>query len=87
MADWASSDAGSDRSCGSAPQCSQHEAVQRPTATASGLTCHRCVDTVTEQLIELEAIQSISVDLVTGGVSNVTVTASSEVSDADLQSL
>ncbi|MGA9872159.1 MAG: heavy-metal-associated domain-containing protein [Rhodococcus sp. (in: high G+C Gram-positive bacteria)] len=56
------------------------------TVPVSGLTCHRCVDTVTEQLTEIEAVETVSVDLVTGGVSTVTVTATSEVSDADLQS-
>lgn len=55
------------------------------TVPVSGLTCHRCVDTVTEQLTGVAGVDSISVDLVTGGISNVTITAASELSDDEIQ--
>lgn len=42
-------------------------------ATVTGLTCQHCVNTVTSRLEELPGIERVSVELVNGGESTVTV--------------
>ena len=39
----------------------------------TGMTCHHCVASVTEELTALRGVQNVSVDLVVGGASTVTV--------------
>jgi len=39
----------------------------------SGMTCAHCVSSVTEELSEIDGVQSVTVDLNAGGVSRVTV--------------
>ena len=41
----------------------------------TGLTCGHCVQAVTEEVSAIEGAESVSVDLVVGGVSQVTVTS------------
>jgi copper chaperone len=59
--------------------------VSTQTVPVSGLTCHGCVDTVTEQLTAAAGVESISIDLVEGGISNITITAAKELSDDEIQ--
>jgi copper chaperone len=41
----------------------------------SSMTCAHCVAAVTEELSRLDGVQSVAVDLVSGGDSTVTVTS------------
>jgi copper chaperone len=50
------------------------------TVLVSGMTCGHCVKAVTEELSALDGVQDVSVELVAGGNSTVTVT-----SDAPLE--
>jgi copper chaperone CopZ len=45
------------------------------TVLVSGMTCGHCVKSVTEELSSLDGVQDVSVDLVAGGTSTVTVTS------------
>jgi copper chaperone CopZ len=45
------------------------------TYLVSGMTCGHCVHTVTEELARLADVTGVSVDLVAGGESKVTVTS------------
>jgi copper chaperone CopZ len=47
-------------------------------ASVTGLTCQHCVNTVTSALEKLPGVDSVSVDLVNGGESLVTVTRSQD---------
>lgn len=54
------------------------------TVNVSGMTCQHCVRSVTEELTELDGVESVDVDLVAGGVSPVVVTASRELSREEI---
>jgi copper chaperone CopZ len=41
----------------------------------TGMTCEHCVNAVTSELGELDGVSGVSVDLVSGGTSLVTVTS------------
>jgi copper chaperone len=56
----------------------------KTTVNVSGMTCGHCVASVTEELTELEGVESVDVALVAGGVSPVTVTSSRELSDQEI---
>ncbi|TFB77423.1 heavy-metal-associated domain-containing protein [Cryobacterium glaciale] len=47
-----------------------------------GMTCSHCVASVTAEIAALAGAESVSVDLVTGGTSRVTVTSESELDPA-----
>ncbi|MFD5330165.1 MULTISPECIES: heavy-metal-associated domain-containing protein [Actinomycetes] len=55
------------------------------TVPVEGLHCQGCVNTVTEELTSLEEVNSVSVDLDTHGVSQVTIDASKQLSDDTIQ--
>jgi copper chaperone len=46
---------------------------------AVGLTCGHCVGAVTEEIFALPGVTGVSVDLVAGGTSTLTVTSASPV--------
>ena len=50
-----------------------------------GMTCGHCATSVTEELQELDGVQAVTVDLVAGGTSTVTVTSDQPLADADVQ--
>ena len=52
---------------------------QTQTFTVTGMTCGHCVASVTEEISELEAVESVAVDLETGSV---TVTSSQPLDPA-----
>ncbi len=52
------------------------------TYTVSGMTCGHCVSAVTEEIGKLEGVSSVSVDLVAGGDSTVTVVSAGELDAA-----
>lgn len=56
------------------------------TVTVSGMTCQHCVASVTEELQEVEGVQSVQVDLVAGGDSPVTITSDGDLDDAAVRS-
>ena len=49
------------------------------TVTVTGMTCGHCVASVTEEISELESVESVEVDLATGSV---TVTSSQPLDPA-----
>ncbi|MEX5299594.1 heavy-metal-associated domain-containing protein [Kocuria sp. CPCC 205292] len=55
------------------------------TVNVSGMTCGHCVVSVTEELTELEGVESVDVDLVAGGVSPVVLTTSRELSEDEIR--
>mgnify|MGYP006195573357 FL=1 len=55
------------------------------TVNVSGMTCGHCVRSVTEELTELEGVESVDVDLVAGGVSPVVLTSSRELSEDEIK--
>lgn len=54
------------------------------TFSVNGMTCGHCVHAVTSELKELPGVDDVSVDLVAGGTSTVTVSSAAPVSDADV---
>jgi copper chaperone CopZ len=54
------------------------------TFSVNGMTCGHCVHAVTSELKELPGVSDVSVDLVAGGTSTVTVSSEAPVSDADV---
>ncbi len=54
------------------------------TVSVSGMTCGHCVMSVTEELSELDGVESVDVDLVAGGVSPVVVTAARELTPEEI---
>lgn len=44
-----------------------------------GMTCAHCVNTVTEEVSAVDGVTDVSVDLVPGGTSTVTVTSTSPI--------
>ncbi|WP_298584611.1 heavy-metal-associated domain-containing protein [uncultured Kocuria sp.] len=55
------------------------------TVNVSGMTCGHCVMSVTEELTELEGVESVDVDLVADGVSPVVLTSSRELSEDEIK--
>lgn len=50
----------------------------------TGLTCGHCVNAVTEEVSAIDGVSDVTVELVTGGTSTLTVTADGDVSQDDL---
>ena len=48
----------------------------------SGMTCSHCVMSVTEELTAIEGVESVDVDLNTGGASRVTIRSAAPVDTA-----
>ena len=49
-----------------------------------GLTCGHCASAVTEELTAIDVVSGVTVDLVAGGTSAVTVEASRELTPAEV---
>ena len=49
-----------------------------------GMTCGHCASAVTEELTALDGVTDVTVDLVAGGTSAVTVQASRELTPAEV---
>ncbi|MEO8219409.1 MAG: cation transporter [Specibacter sp.] len=54
------------------------------TINVSGMTCGHCVSSVTEELTELKGVESVSVDLNEGGISEVTITSTLTLDPAEI---
>ena len=52
------------------------------TLQVAGMTCGHCVSAVTEELTQLPGVTDVSIDLVAGGTSPVTVTSEQPLDDA-----
>jgi copper chaperone len=52
------------------------------TYPVTGMTCGHCVNAVTSELASLGGVSGVSVDLVPGGVSRVTVTSDRSLTEA-----
>ncbi len=52
------------------------------TVQVTGMTCGHCVSAVTEELTALPGVTDVSIDLVAGGTSPVTVTSEQPLDDA-----
>jgi copper chaperone len=50
--------------------------------TVSGMTCDHCVAAVTEELSKLDDVEDVTVDLVAGGESAVTVSSRAPLEEA-----
>lgn len=50
-----------------------------------GMTCGHCVNSVTEELTALAGVSDVAIDLVSDGVSTVTVNSSTDLDDAAVQ--
>lgn len=55
------------------------------TITVSGMTCGHCSSAVTEELSQLPGVPEVSVDLVAGGDSPVTITSDADLAPADVR--
>jgi copper chaperone len=58
--------------------------VSTQTFPVTGMTCGHCVSAVTSELKELSGVTDVTVDLVAGGTSTVTLASESPVSEADV---
>ena len=54
------------------------------TYQVTGMTCGHCASSVTTELKALDGVSDVSVDLVAGGTSTVTVTSTSAVEDTQV---
>ncbi|HEV8024945.1 MAG TPA: heavy-metal-associated domain-containing protein [Candidatus Nanopelagicales bacterium] len=52
------------------------------TYTVRGMTCGHCVNAVTEELQEIDGVTEVTIELVEGGDSPVTVTSAAELERA-----
>ncbi|TPG37450.1 heavy-metal-associated domain-containing protein [Mycolicibacterium hodleri] len=55
-------------------------AITTSTYAVTGMTCGHCVSAVSEELSALAGVAGVSVELVAGGVSEVTVMSDTELS-------
>lgn len=58
--------------------------TQTVTIDVAGMTCGHCVRSVQEELRAVPGVTDVHVDLVTGGASQVTITADRPISDEDV---
>jgi copper chaperone len=56
--------------------------METTTYRVTGMTCGHCVSAVTEELTALDGVTSVSIDLVAGGTSDVTVEGSAPLDTA-----
>ena len=54
------------------------------TINVDGMTCDHCVNAVTEEISKIPHVTEVTIDLHAGEISQVTITAGNEISDADI---
>ena len=59
--------------------------TQNLTIDVTGMTCGHCVRSVQEELTALPGVTDVQVELVAGGTSQVTITATEPLSDEDIR--
>jgi copper chaperone CopZ len=60
--------------------------VSTQTFPVTGMTCGHCVSAVSSEIGEVAGVTDVTIDLVSGGTSFVTVASESSVSEADVAS-
>jgi copper chaperone CopZ len=58
---------------------------QQLSYSVTGLSCSGCVNSLTNQLNELDAISDVEIDLVSGAASRLTITLTTPVEDSVVQ--
>jgi copper chaperone CopZ len=58
--------------------------VSTQTFPVTGMTCGHCVSAVSSEIGEVAGVTDVTIDLVSGGTSSVTVASESPVSEADV---
>jgi copper chaperone len=58
--------------------------VSSKTINVDGMTCDHCVSAVTEEISTIPNVTAVDIDLHAGEISQVTITAGNEISDADI---
>ena len=59
--------------------------TQNLTIDVTGMTCGHCVRSVQEELTALPGVTDVHIELVAGGTSQVTITATEPLSDEDIR--
>jgi copper chaperone len=59
--------------------------TQNLTIDVTGMTCGHCVRSVQEELTALPGVTDVQVELVAGGTSQVTITATEPLADDDIR--
>lgn len=54
------------------------------TINVSGMTCGHCVNSVTEELAGLPGVETVTVDLMAGGISEVTIASTLTLDPAEI---
>ena len=72
-------------SCSAPTQSWRLTMYQQLSYSVTGLSCSGCVNSLTKQLHELEAISDVEIDLVSGAASRVTITLTTSVEDSVVQ--
>ena len=54
------------------------------TFTVTGMTCGHCVSAVSSELEQIPGVTDVTIDLVAGGESTVSVTSDSQVEESDV---
>ncbi|POH57049.1 heavy-metal-associated domain-containing protein [Arthrobacter glacialis] len=54
------------------------------TINVSGMTCGHCISSVTEELTALKGVETVSVDLNAGSISEVTITSTLTLDPAEI---
>ena len=83
-----SSDARSSADTSTAPTTAAMKEISMTTHTydVTGMTCGHCTNAVIHELTALEGVTEVSIDLVAGGASSVTVTSTQPLDDAQVAS-
>jgi copper chaperone len=58
---------------------------QQLSYSVTGLSCSGCVNSLTKQLHELDAVSDVEIDLVSGAASHLTITLTTPVEDSVVQ--
>ena len=68
------------------PSTHQEQAMSTVSTTVnvSGMTCGHCVSSVSEELEALAGVETVDVDLNSGGISTVTITSAAALSTAEI---
>lgn len=62
----------------------EESSMSTQTFGVTGMTCGHCVNAVTEEVKHIAGVADVSVDLVAGGTSTVTVVAEQPITEADV---
>lgn len=69
---------------GTAPRENNMSTETNTIVSLEGLTCGHCVASVTEEIEALEAVTSVSIELVAGGISTATISSTGPLSTSEI---